>query len=179
MAIEFGTGLNGAATSTLAARVPSVRRADSRSRDQEPDRAQLNRDATEQRVGFGEGTISVLGVAATTVDRNLESAREIVPTLDELSAEARARAEAVRDDAANTEQARAENSSPESRRNESAARAQAQGFVQPPPAAETDQVARDEPAEVQRATFSTSARTVESVVSVVAPDPASTFDVFG
>lgn len=179
MAIEFGTGLNGAATSTLAARTPAVRRADSRSRDQETDRAQLNRSATEQRVGFGEGTISALGVAATTVDRNLESAREIVPTLDELSAEARARAETVRDEAANTEQARAEGTSAESLRNERAARAQAQGFVRQTAAAESSTVARDESPNVQRATFATSARSVESVVSVVAPDPTSTFDVFG
>ena len=175
MAIEFGTGLNGAATSTLAARAPSVRRSDSRSRDQENDRAQLNREAPSQRVGFGEGTISVLGVAATTVDRNLESAREIVPTLDELSTEARARAETVRAEAANAEQARAESTSPESRRNESAARAQALGFPPSTPATDATSV----PADVQRATFSTSVRAVESVVSVVVPDPSSTFDVFG
>ena len=43
------------------------------------------------RVGFGKGTISPAGAALTTVDRNLEEARRVVPTVDELREEEAAR----------------------------------------------------------------------------------------
>lgn len=41
--------------------------------------------------GFGENTISIPGVAARTIGRNMTNARKIVPTLDEMRAEQKAR----------------------------------------------------------------------------------------
>jgi len=170
MAIEFGSGLNGVATSALVGRTPSTRKSD---------RGQFGDDAISPRLGFGEGTVSSVGVAATTVDRNLESAKAIVPTLEELSAEARSRSEAVRDQAAVAEQDRVERGSADGLRNESAARAQAEGFVQREEASESTDVLNVERAVDLPPAFQPSTRNVESVVSVVAPDPAASFDVFG
>ncbi len=167
MAIEFGTGLNGAATSALVARTSSVRK---------PDRDQSN---VENLVGFGEGTISTIGVAATTVNRNLKSARKIVPTLDELSADARAHIEAVREQAENAEQARVDRGSVDALRNENAALAQVQEFEQRNVETESLVSRPFEQSDERQPVFTTSVRNVESVVSFVAPDPAASFDVFG
>jgi len=170
MAIEFGSGLSGPSASGLAARTPSVRKTD---------RDPVDDHSTEKRLGFGQGTVSAVGVAATTVDRNLESARDIVPSLEELSAEARAGAEAVREQAANKEETRLERASTESLRNESAARAQTHGFEQYTVAGETADNARADQPVAQSSVITASARGVETVVSFVAPEPAASFDVFG
>jgi hypothetical protein len=170
MAIEFGSGLSGLAASGLAAGAPSVRKTD---------RTPVGDQSTEKRLGFGQGTVSAVGVAAITVDRNLEAAREIVPTLDELSAEARARTDSVREQAANTEETESEHKSGESLRNESAARAQALGFEQRTTSAETPKAADIEQTNIQQSANPTSVRNVESIVSFVVPDPAASFDVFG
>jgi len=60
--------------------------------DQTPPR---NRNRGEQedtlQVGFGENTVSVPGVALSTVGRNLANARDAVPSVEELQDELRAR----------------------------------------------------------------------------------------
>ncbi len=169
MAIGFGTGINGAATNSLAVSAPSVRKSESR------DSAARSEDnESKPRVGFGEGTISALGVAAATVDQNLESVREIVPSFDELSADARARSEAVRESAANNERARL---STGSQRNEREARVQTQRFEQDV-SPQADAV-RLEHADTQNKQFTPSNRSVESIVSIVIPEPSASFDTFG
>lgn len=52
----------------------------------------LNRQPPDfARAGFGEGTVSMPGVAIRTIGRGMESARRIVPTVEELRAEVRER----------------------------------------------------------------------------------------
>ncbi len=54
--------------------------------------AMLNRRPPDfARAGFGEDSVSVPGAAIRTVQRGVESAREVVPTAEELRAELRAR----------------------------------------------------------------------------------------
>lgn len=48
------------------------------------------------RTGFGKGTLSIVGAAAQAVSSNLESAREITPSVEELRQEAEAAAQVQR-----------------------------------------------------------------------------------
>ena len=54
-------------------------------------------DKVATRVGFGEGTVSGPGAALITLSRGVRAARDIVPTLQELSADIRERSSADRD----------------------------------------------------------------------------------
>ena len=57
-----------------------------------------NRDSVETlSAGFGEGSVSVPTVAIRTLGRGIEGARRVVPTLEELQAEHRARLAAQRE----------------------------------------------------------------------------------
>lgn len=49
--------------------------------------------------GFGENTISIPGLTARTIGRNMTDVRKMVPTLDEMRAEQKARAEERRAEA--------------------------------------------------------------------------------
>lgn len=55
----------------------------------------------EIRVGFGENTLSPSGAALRTLDRNLEAAGQLVPSVEELRARAR-EAQALREAAQET-----------------------------------------------------------------------------
>lgn len=62
---------------------------------------QLNTQARKReeppvRTGFGKGTLSIVGAAAQAVSSNLESAREITPSVEELRQEAEAAAQVQR-----------------------------------------------------------------------------------
>lgn len=65
--------------------------------DQSAERLGRSEEKVAVRAGFGEGTVSGPGAALITLSRGVRAAREIVPTLQELSAEARNRATSDRD----------------------------------------------------------------------------------
>jgi hypothetical protein len=66
-----------------------------------------NRDPVETlSAGFGEGSVSVPTVAIRTLGRGIEGARQVVPTLEELQGEYRARLAAQREAQAETLQKR-------------------------------------------------------------------------
>jgi hypothetical protein len=168
MAIEFGTGLTGAAATALYGRTAPVRRQDGQSNN--PFRNQQEDEPTP-RAGFGNGTISTISAASATLDTNLESARQLVPTLEEASAEARARTEAARqrlEEAGEREVIRLDETS---QRNENASRAQIQFFEQ------TERT--QNPFVPRETTPQATAREVESVATLVIPEPATQFDTFG
>ncbi|MEK7794583.1 MAG: hypothetical protein AAB353_08630, partial [Candidatus Hydrogenedentota bacterium] len=73
-------------------------RGDNRSdRSAGPPGLRRSEDEVAVRAGFGEGTVSGPGAALITLSRGVRAAREIVPTLQELSADARDRSTSDRD----------------------------------------------------------------------------------
>lgn len=69
--------------------------------------AMLERRAPEvARAGFGRGTVSVPGAAFHTIKRGMDGAREVVPTVQELRAELRARRAREREAQADAEKQR-------------------------------------------------------------------------
>lgn len=170
MAIGFNSGLGGLSAS-FAARPRSVQ--GPQPGDERSQSKTQGEEAAPPRVGFGEGTVSALGVAATTVDQNLRAARKIVPTLEELSEAARERASESRAQAAETEEARLDRASDASQRNERAARAQTRFFDETEVTAESERAERRDRASEF---FGSNARTI---TELVVPDPVASFDVFG
>lgn len=55
-------------------------------------RSRADADQAEIRAGFGENTLSPSGAALRTISRNLEAARRLVPSVEELQQAARQRA---------------------------------------------------------------------------------------
>ena len=90
------------------------------------------------RAGFGENTVSIPGLAARTLGRNLTEARKLVPTVAELQQEQQMRAEERRSEALENLEARRESLQEnvqepvirvDFQRAESQARAQARQFI--------------------------------------------------
>jgi hypothetical protein len=92
------------ATQRYALRSPSQRSADAPplpgsppSPAYDPSKSLYSRrDEATPRVGFGEGTISGPTAAVRTIGSNMAAARSLVPSVEELRAEARDRIEAKR-----------------------------------------------------------------------------------
>lgn len=78
-------------TSAAVLRLDSiaVRRRARTGNDQLSEQARAREDQVEIRAGFGRDTLSPQGAALETVSKNLARARELVPTVEELSARAR------------------------------------------------------------------------------------------
>lgn len=69
--------------------------------------AMLERRTPEvPRAGFGRGTVSVPGAAFHTIKRGMDGARKVVPTVEELRAELRARRSREREARADAEEQR-------------------------------------------------------------------------
>jgi hypothetical protein len=60
--------------------------------DRLAEQRRIQPDVRGPQLGFGNETVSIPSLAVQTIGRNFESARELVPTFQELSQEARARA---------------------------------------------------------------------------------------
>lgn len=78
-------------TSAAVLRLDSiaVRRRARTGNDQLSEQARPREDAVDVRAGFGRNTLSPQGAALETVSKNLARARELVPSVEELSARAR------------------------------------------------------------------------------------------
>ena len=130
------------------------------------------------RVGFGEGTISPLGVAFDTIDTNLAAARELVPSLEEAAAEARARVAENRRDLTAAPREQVQFSPPNFQRNEAFARAQARTFINNISAG-VARVAERTGFEIPgQGLDQPSIRIRDEIVALRRPEPNPTFDVF-
>lgn len=74
----------------------TVRRNARSGEDQLISQARQKREENPVRAGFGKDTLSSVGAAAQAVSSNLESARQITPSVEELRQEAEAAAEVQR-----------------------------------------------------------------------------------
>lgn len=130
MALTIGQGLPGLLTGRpFAGRSAELRAERLNPAKQFGSPSPLDERPEPLRAGFGEGTVSLVGVTASTVNKNLQAGRRLVPTLEEASAEARERAATLREQQVRERPPVPQLGNVNFDRNEFSARAQVRGFV--------------------------------------------------
>lgn len=101
MGVDIGAASRAISSLAPAGFIRSDRAAATTPEGEQPGQLIRREKPPEIRVGFGENTLSPSGAALRTLDRNLEAAGQLVPTVEELRARAR-EAQALREAAQET-----------------------------------------------------------------------------